>query len=137
MEICVLTNFRLNSISEWQKAIDAEGFPLLLSDVSTFADIKGFLSATLRDEKTGFECYHVDPRELFDTYDNIQFGGEWNYVLAFVWGGDFAQMKAVWMASTAYARATGGVVFDEEAGEILTASQAFEVVQDNERAFPP
>lgn len=135
MEICVLSDTRLDSVSEWQKALDAEGFAVRLSDDEPFAEISGFLPASLRDKQTGFECYHVDPREMIDTYDNVQFGREWKYALVFVWGGDFTEMQAAWMAATAYARATSGIVFDPQASQLLTASQAFEVVQDNERAL--
>jgi hypothetical protein len=133
MQISVLSDGRLNSITEWQKAIDAEGFPLQLVDSQIFVNIKGFLSVTLRDKKTGFECYHVDPRELFGTYDNIHFDHNWKYVLAFVWGGSFAEMQATWMAASAYAHATSGIVFDEQAGELLSATDALEIVQDMRR----
>jgi hypothetical protein len=129
MEICVLSGSQLNSISAWQSAIDAEGFPLSLSDRVKFSDVKGFLPVVLQSKKTGFECYHVDPGELFATYDDVQFRHEWKYVLAFVWGGDFGAMQAAWVAAIAYARATSGAVFDEEAGEILTVVDAFAVVQ--------
>ena len=131
MEISVLSDERLNSINEWQHAIDAAGFPLRLLGRRKFADVKGFLPATLREKQTGFECYHSDPRELFETYDDdVHFDHDWKYVLAFVWGGDFVAMQAAWMAAAAYARATSGAVFDEEAGQILTAADALAVVQD-------
>jgi hypothetical protein len=129
MEISVLSDERLSSIIEWQRAIDAEGFPLRLVGSRTFADVKGYLPATLQDQKTGFECYHSNPRELFETYDSIHFGHDWKYVLSFAWGGNFAEMRAAWMAASAYARATSGVVFDEEAGDILTATEAAAVLQ--------
>jgi hypothetical protein len=48
MTICVLADSQLGSVAEWQKAIDAEGFPLLLSD----ADPTRNLAARLRDEET-------------------------------------------------------------------------------------
>ena len=35
-------------------------------------------------------------------------------------------------AATAYARATGGVVFDGEAGEVLTPDKAAEIARDVE-----
>ncbi len=136
MEICVLSDTKLNSISEWQQAIDVEGFALQLSRDGQFTELNGFLPSILRDKQTGFECYHVSPRELFDTYDNIQFGREWKYALELVWGGNFTEMQAACMAATAYARATSGIVFDPQASQLLTASQAFEVVQDNERVLP-
>ncbi|HEY1980930.1 MAG TPA: hypothetical protein VGH13_12670 [Xanthobacteraceae bacterium] len=136
MEICILSDTQLSSISEWQRAIDAEGFALRLSHDEPFTEINGFLPSILRDKKTGFECYHVDPRELVDTYDNVQFGREWKYALELVWGGDFIEMQAACMAATAYARATSGIVFDPQASRLLTPSQGVKVVQDNERVLP-
>lgn len=128
LEVCVFSDASLASMSDWQKAIDAEGFALRLSDDEPFAEVNGFLPASLSDKKTGFECYHVDPREMIDTYENIQFGRDWKYALVLVWGGDFAEMQAAWMAATAYARATSGLVFDPQASYLLTASQALEMV---------
>lgn len=130
MEISVLSEERLNSIAEWQNAIDAERFPLHLADNLTFENMKGFMPAFLREKKTGFECYHVDPQDLIRTYDNIHFNREWKFSLAFVWGGDLAQMQAVWFAAAAYASATAGVVFDEQAGKILSANDALKVARD-------
>ena len=136
MEMCVLSDTRLNSISEWQRAIDVEGFPLRLSYDEPLGELRGFLPAYLSDQKTGFECHHVEPRELTDTYDNIKFGHEWKYVLAFVWIGDFNEMQAAWMAATAYACATAGVVFDEQGGALLEPLQALQAVQDIQRDLP-
>lgn len=135
MEICVLSDTKLCSISEWQRAIDHEGFALRLSQEGLFAELDGFLPSMLQDKQTGFECYHVDPQELIETYDNVQFGREWKYAIELLWGGDFGEMQAACMAAAAYARATSGIVFDPQAGQLLTASQAVQVVQDNERGL--
>ena len=136
MEICIFSDTSLESISEWQRAIDAESFALRLSDGKLLTEIAGFLPSYLQDQKTGFECHRVEPHEMFETYPDVQFGHEWKYAVVFVWGGNFKEMQAAWMAATAYARATSGVVFDPQASQILTASQALEVVQDNERLLP-
>jgi hypothetical protein len=136
MEICVFSDSRPDSISDWQNAVNAEGFALRLKDDEPLAEVSGFLPASLRGRQTGFECYHVDAREMIDTYQNIQFGRQWKYALVLVWGGDFAEMQAACMAATAYARATSGIVFDPQASQLLSASQAFEMVQDNERVLP-
>jgi hypothetical protein len=136
MEICVLSNAQLDSISEWQKAIDAEGFSLQLADNEPLAQLKGFLPITLGEKQTGFECYHVDPHEMIDTYHDVQFGGEWKYAFIFVWIGDFSEMLAASMAGVAYARATEGIVFDPQAGQILTPVEASKIVQDMERNMP-
>jgi hypothetical protein len=85
MEICVLSDKQLSSISEWQDAIETAGFPLRLSFGGLFSELGGFLPAFLYNKRTGFECYHVELKELTETYPNIQFDHEWKYVLAFVW----------------------------------------------------
>lgn len=41
-------------------------------------------------------------------------------------------MRAAWIAATAYARATGGVVFDEIDGKVRNPEEALEVVRDLE-----
>lgn len=54
----------------------------------------------------------------------------------FAGGGNLNQVPAVWMAATAYAKATDGVVFDEEEGKIRSAVDARTVVDDIERELP-
>ena len=91
MEICVISDVRLNSISEWQHAIDAEGFALRLSSTRPFAELSGLLPAYLHNEKTAFECHHVPAKEMIDTYDDIEFEREWKYALVLVWGGNYTE----------------------------------------------
>ena len=67
---------------------------------------------------------------------SVNFGHEWKHVLAFRWGSNLNQVPAVWMAATAYAKATNGVVFDEEGGKIRSAADAQTVVGDVEREMP-
>ena len=47
MEFFVLSDRRLASIAEWQQAITAEGFQLLLSTETPFEALNGFLPAQL------------------------------------------------------------------------------------------
>lgn len=135
MQIYVLSDVRLKSISDWQDAIEREDFPLQLMDDSDFWTGSGFWPVTLEQRSTGFERYHVKPQEFRNNCHGVQFDREWKYVLELVWGGDFAEMQAATMAATAYARATGGIVFDPQAGQFLTASEAFEDVQEDKRAL--
>jgi hypothetical protein len=136
MQICVLSDARLSSIVEWQQSIDTEGLPLRLEYDGSLAEIRGFLPAHLGDKQTGFECHHVVPSDVMGTYPGINFGHAWTYVMAFIWIGDFNEMQAAWMAATAYARATAGIVFDEDAGQLLTPPQALQVVRDMAHAMP-
>jgi hypothetical protein len=94
MEMHILSDRQLNSIAEWQAAIDAEGFPLKLQGTS-FIPHAGFTPAQLDGKPTGFEFYH-DPAEDFvsENFD-IDFGHAWKFVLGFRWRGDFNEWHRV------------------------------------------
>jgi hypothetical protein len=134
IEIFVMSDRRLGSIAEWQKAIEQEGFNLRLDDSRPLGAIGGHLPAWRGSEPAGFECDHSDPADLLDDDDlaDIDFHRRWSQTLAFRFGGDFLALWGAFAAATAYARATGGVVFDGEAGEVLTPDKAAEIVRDVE-----
>lgn len=137
MEICVLSDMRISSIAEWQNAVEAEKFPLQLptrEPLSTSGG--GDFVALLRSKPTRIEYNIVDFDELIATYKTVEFGRRWKYVLAFIWSSDFAEEIAAWMAATAYACATQGVVFDEHNGQFLTATEALAAVTELERSLP-
>src|SRR5258707_7617234 len=119
---------------EWQHAINVEGFPLRLSSDKPLANLAGFLPAHLNDKLSGFECHFIQLSDITSTYPEIEFGHAWKYAMALNWIGDFNEMQAAWMAATAYARATNGIVFDEEAGQLYDGVQAAqagpEIVRD-------
>ena len=133
IEIFVLSHAALSSLAEWQKAIDAEGADLKLSQEGTFEALNGFLPAGLRDVETGFECDHFDPatfiEESKEAQPELDWDGGWTHVLAFRWGGDFKEAASAYLAASAYARATNGVIYDSEAGEIYTPEQAKPIAQ--------
>jgi hypothetical protein len=134
MEIYVLSDLQLTSIGEWQRAIDSEGYALRLSTETSFEALNGFLPAQWREEKTGFECNHWSASELANEYPTI--GRQWTHALAFRWGADLNACQAAIMAATAYARATKGIVFDPEAGVLLTPEAAAKRVRDMEKRLP-
>ena len=70
------------------------------------------------------------------TYPGINFGQAWTCGMAFIWIGDFNEMQAAWMAAAAYARATAGIVLDEDAVQLLTPPQALQAVRDMVRDMP-
>lgn len=132
MQLSVLSDSRISSIAEWQKAIDAEGFPLWLSD----ADPSRNLAAQLGDEETSIEYGVYDFLELKEAYKHVSFGHDWTYAITFTWSSDFAEEIAAWMAATAYARATNGVVFDGQEGRILTPEESLKIARDTEQRRP-
>jgi hypothetical protein len=133
IEIFVLSDRKLASIDEWQEAIDREGFDLKLDRSGTFAALSGHLPAHRGEQHAGFECDHWDPADIIDTCDDIDFGRRWTMCLAFRFGGDFYALWGANAAAAAYARATDGVVFDSESGEVCQPDRAVELTRQLER----
>jgi hypothetical protein len=132
MQISVLADSRLNSIPEWQEAIDDEGFSLQLSD----ADPNRNLAARLPDEETSIEYGTYDFRELKEAYSRVSIGHDWRYAITFTWSSDFAEEIAAWMAATAYARATNGVIFYQQEGKIFTPEESRRIARHIEQRRP-
>jgi hypothetical protein len=126
MEIHVLSDKRLPSIAAWQEAIDVEGFDLNLDPEVEFDKASGFLLAMLRGKQSGFESYHDDPRDLMEGYADVPYFKScpaWKHVLSFRWGSLAHEGVSVFMAATAYAKATEGAVYEPEEGRVLTLDE--------------
>ena len=136
IEISVLSDRQLASTAEWQQAIEAEGFPLRLDPTVKLDEARGFFPAHFGEKPTGFECYRDDPIEMIESYPDIDFGHRWAYALGLRIGGDYDELRAAFMAATAYARATGGVVWDGESGEVMSPDRAGEVVREIDTHAP-
>lgn len=134
IEIFVMSDRRLGSIAEWQRAIEEEGFSLRLDASRPLEAIGGHLPAWRGSELAGFECNHRDPADLLDDDDlvDIDFRRRWTQTLAFRFDRNFLALWGAFAAATAYTRATGGVVFDSEAREVLTPDKTAEIVRDVE-----
>lgn len=132
MQICVLTDERIDSVAEWQKAVEGEGFALQLSD----ADAKRNLVARLGDEETEIEYGVYTFAELKEAFGDVNFRRNWKYAVGFTWSSNFAEEIAAWMAATAYARVTNGVIFDEQEGKLFTPDESVEVTREIERRRP-
>jgi hypothetical protein len=132
MQICFFSDRILGSIAEWQQAIDAEGLPLRLS-----GDIDGILLGQLHDESTDFEFHPRDAQEMMESYGPAKFDRKWKYAFVFIWGGlNVNNGPGSWMAATAYARATSGVIYDEEDSKLYSPAAALDVARDLEQFLP-
>jgi hypothetical protein len=137
MELHVLSDQRLNSSAEWQCSINSASYPVQLNDGIQFGSIDGFAPVTLNGAQTGFECFHDDASKALDFLGRGNFGRHWKYALGFRWRGTrLDELQAAWMAATAYASATGGVVFDHEAGKALNLREARDAVDQIVRNIP-
>jgi hypothetical protein len=128
MELHVFCDRRLNSIAEWQHAIDAEGFQLLLAGDVDLATASGMLPATLEGGQTGFESYYDDALKTMRFLGVSHFTHFWKYALGLRWGADLLGLEAAWMAATAYAAATGGIIFDHQEGKVFTVKQSRDLI---------
>ena len=136
MEICVFSDNQLNATSEWQQAIDTASLPLRLSYEKPLAQAAGFLPAYLAGKPTGFEFRHRSLKDISASYSDINFGRNWKFAAVFIWGADLNEMQAAWMAAATYARATQGVLFDEQDGKLLSPDEALEAAQELKRTVP-
>ena len=136
IEISVLSDRQLASTAEWQQAIEAEGFPLRLDPTMKLDEAGGFFPAHFGEKLTGFECYHDDATEMIESYPDIDFGHRWAHALGLRIGGDYDELRATFMAATAYARATGGAVWDSESGEVMSPDRAAEMTREIDRDTP-
>jgi hypothetical protein len=137
MEMIILSDRQVKSIAEWQAAIDREGYPLQLAPDMQFEYLSGFLPSHLRGELTGFECFHEEASNLIRDNADIKFDRNWKYCLAFVWlGSKWKELLAAWMAGTAYAHATDGVIYDAEEEKFVTPDEARRIVHELEHPSP-
>jgi hypothetical protein len=136
MEIEVFSDRRLNSIAEWQRAIGIEKFPLRLDADVKFESSRGFIPAMLDGNKTGFECFHDDANEAMSALEQ-HFSHPWQFALGFRWvGSRVDELQAAWMAATAYAAATDGIVFDCEESKALKPQEARDVIHRIKQEIP-
>jgi len=137
MELWVLSDKQLGSIADWQAAINAEELPLILSDERPLDKINGFVPARLRGQPTGFECSYWPAAKFMGDISMVDFGHAWKHVLAFRWSANFNELRAAWIAASVYARATDGIMFDDQEGKIRDAAEAVRTAQREYEAPDP
>lgn len=135
MEIYILSARAMVSIDEWQRSIDDSGFPLRLSTGVPFAKVRGFVPATLEGENTGFECNHWRVSDVLEAYQ-ADIPAQWVHALALRMTGRTSEVVSAYMAASAYARGTGGAVFDCEEGKVISAQRAAEIAREIEIMAP-
>jgi hypothetical protein len=136
MELYVFSNHQLTSMGGWQQAIDANGFPVGLPTRFPFDWENRVLPAEFRGRPTAFESKLCDASEHMAESPHIDFGRRWKHALVLRWGSDPYAGAAAYLAGSAYAQATGGVLLDCEEGKIISAKRAAEIGFEIERGIP-
>jgi len=136
MEIYVLSDRRLASIVEWQRAIDRNGFPLCLSAARSVAELHGALPVMLRGRATAFECDHRNADTLMAEMPDVAFRRRWRYALAFRWGADIDAGVSAYLAAAAYAQDTAGRILTADDGELISPDRAATIAGELEQGRP-
>lgn len=136
MELYVFSDRQLSSMSAWQQAIDAAGFPVGLPTRFPFDWENRALPAEFRGRATAFESKLCDANEAMAESPDIDFGHRWKHGLVLRWGSDTYAGAAAYLAAAAYAQATGGVLLDCEEAKIISATRAAEIGFELERSIP-
>lgn len=136
IQLCVFSDSHLSSTGDWQQSIEAEGFPLWLSAGQFLNKQSGALTALLRENPVSLQYRMRDAGGMIRFYKEIDFGHDWTYVLTLPWISGLDGLDAAWMAATAYARATSGIVFDPQEGKVFNPAEALKVIKDMERTRP-
>lgn len=132
----VLGNRRLTTVGEWQAAIRAIGFDLVLDSEADrrVDDLGGHLPAHREGQEAGFECCPVgtdDAAETVEMDPDTDFGGPWTCALDFRFVG-FANACGVNIAGAAYAHVTGGIFYEGEGGDLYDAQAAIAFARTTE-----
>jgi hypothetical protein len=135
MEAYVLSNWRLSSQAEWQRAIDAAGFSVQLMSETPLLERRGHLPALWQGREAGFECGHGDADELTQDYPEVDFRGPWEHLFAFRWS-TLPGCAAAYCAAAAYAAAVDGVMFDPQDDLVMGPEHALQLARETDAGVP-
>jgi hypothetical protein len=136
MELFVFSDRRLSSMSEWQRSIDSDHLGILLPADASIDELRGYLPVHRYEKKTGFECHHYDAAEMMAFCQEVDFGRRWTKCLCFIWGSDFDEGLAAYLAAAAYAKAADGIVYDPQDDLIMSPRDALDVARRMEDELP-
>lgn len=131
MSLYIFSDRPVQSMAEWQAAIDADGFAAELYKPAKFEELDGFLPVKLDGVGTGFEVCHEDSPALISELadEGWEVGRQWTQALSFHWGGDYRELIAAYATAGSYARATEGVVFDCEEAKVYEPAAVLEMAR--------
>lgn len=123
MDYYVLCDIPLSSIQVWQNSIMELGFDMTINQDQAIDLLKGFLPTTWRGQPAGFEFSTIPVRDLFETYDDIDFGGTWPFAYV-MYASSLPSCGCALIAAAAIVRKTGGRVFDPQDELIMEPDEA-------------
>jgi hypothetical protein len=101
------------------------GFPLTIPDAKgSLTKQSGYLPMKLRREETGVEFDIFEDRAAIAEYTTRGIDLSYERVANFRWGSDSQECIAALCSAAALAKLTGGVVFEETEGKVLSVPEA-------------
>ncbi|MCJ2083029.1 hypothetical protein [Methylobacterium sp. J-090] len=124
----VLSTRSLETIGEWQAAVDALGFKLTFEGQADerIEDLFGHLPVVWQGHEAGFECLPGDEdaaQDFVEDEEAARLGGPWTQILEISYVG-LANIAGVAIAGAVYAHATGGIFWEGEEGVRVSAEEA-------------
>jgi hypothetical protein len=127
MERHVFFRGKLPSKAALAKAMRDLGFRFTLKPATgSLEQQSGYMPMLLKGEETGVEFDVFEGRTTIDEFEAGDVHASFDRSANFRWGGNETKMLAALCASTALAKLTGGIVFDEEEGELQPPAEAIE-----------
>jgi hypothetical protein len=136
MELHVLFNEPIALIQEWQRAITAIGFDLVLDPKTDVQRQSGFLPARYSGVSTGFEFGISSALAVIESYGTASLKGSWTYAGNFRWGGDLMAMASAAIAAAGLTRARAGLLYDPQEDAVYGPAGAVEYALEATRAVP-
>jgi hypothetical protein len=132
----VLSPRALETVGEWQAAIDALGFKLTFEGESDerIETLAGHLPVVWEGHEAGFECYPGDGdavEDFLEDTEEARSGGPWTQILEISYVGT-ATIAGVAIAGAVYAHATGGIFWEGEEGVRVNADDAVSYARKTE-----
>ena len=136
MELYVFSDRQLNSIADWNAALAAQNFPVIIQDDRPLASFNGHQPTQLRGRDVWIEYNHWDAAEFLAEDERVKADKPWKYLLAFRWNFDFYAAPAAYMAAAAYARATEGIVLDDQEAAFISWQRAASIARELDTEKP-
>lgn len=129
IEINVLFQGKLPDKKALSRAMAELGFPLTIA-AGSLERQRGLMPMRLRREETGVEFDVFDGRAAVEERGGKDIDPAFERSANFRWGGDEDEMLAGLCAAAALAKLVNGMVFDAEAGKLLSVDDAIARAQE-------
>lgn len=115
----------------WADAIRAAGFPMEMDTAFDVEDFSGFLPCRYDGESAGFEYFFSTTAQIgAEGEDDLPDVGDRDVGVSFVTHSSTRDLVAATIAAAVLCVQTGGMLYDEEAGELMATNEALAYARD-------